>query len=321
MSYGLKYTLQFRDKLNANVTDYSNVWTVNIYKNGYAGSSSPVIGTDKPIILNYKKQDLTSPLIGSELTINLMATTSLTEFDEFMTAVPLQYYVDVLKNGSTWWSGVNTTDNFTRAFSNTPYTIALKFNCGLGELQWRLYENSGLLFTGSEKLIEIVNNCLAYLPYNKNVREIINIREDNMDDTVGLLEQVYLADLAFNTIGDDGVTHGLQCNKLLNQLLASIGCRIYQSNNMWWIERIYERVGTTVTYFDYATGAVSTANSITHSASGSLSLTTVINNSSLPRVLATTELSATQKFSALNYQFNSQSVQNLELVPNAFFEK
>jgi hypothetical protein len=321
MSYGLKYTLQFRDTLNANGTDYSNVWTVNIYENGYGGSSSSVIGTDKPIALNYKKQDLMSPLIGSELTINIQATASLQQYDEFLTAAPLQYYVDVLKNGTTWWSGVNTTDNFTRAFSNNPYSIALKFNCGLGELQWRLYENAGLLYTGSEQLIEIINNCLSFLPYNKTVREIINIREDNMDNTRGLLEQLYIADLVFNTVGDDGVTHGLQCNKLLNQLLTSLNCRIYQSNNTWYVERIYERINTSLTYFDYALpGTPTTNNSISYRATGTLNVAATVNNSSIPRLLKSTELAATQKYSALNYQFNSQSINSLELIPNAFFE-
>src|ERR1700722_15540990 len=121
MSYGLKYTLTFRDSTQISYSGaLGALWKINIYQNGYSGSSSSVIGTDSPVTLNYKKQDLISPLCGSELTLSLMAMSN-NQYDEFLTAEPLQYYVDILKstnNGSsytTYWSGVNTTDTYTES--------------------------------------------------------------------------------------------------------------------------------------------------------------------------------------------------------------
>lgn len=320
MAYAKKYTLEFRDLLNIKGVDHTNVWTVNIYSSGFVGSSTSVTASDKPITLNYKKQDVFAPLIGSELTIELMAT-AVGQYDEFLNAGPLQYYVDVLKNGSTWWSGVNTTDNFTQPYSNAPYKIALKFNCGLGELQWRRYENSNNLYTSNEQIIQIISNCLSFLPYTKNAREIINIREDTMSDSSGLLEQLYLMDSVLWEIGDDGATHGLNCNKLLSQLLTSLNCRMYQSNNTWYVERIYERTGTSLTYFDYTlNSAPQTGNLFTHSATGTLNVAQAIDNTTIPRLLSSSEVAATQKYSSINYEFIIPAEETVELIPNPFFE-
>ncbi len=279
-------------------------------------------------MLDYRKQSLEAPLASSELILNLHATT-LNQYDEFLTAAPLAYYIDLQKStdgGVTWntyWSGVNTTDIYTQRYSNAPYQINIKFNDGLGELQWHRYENSGALFVGNEQIIEIIANCLSFLPYSKNVREIINIREDTMSDASGLLEQLYLADLAFMEVGNDGLVHGIQCNKLLSQILTALNCRLYQSNNMWFVERIYERVGTSVTYFDYtmpAPGVITTNNSIVHSGTSLLSLFVSINNALQPKIISESEIAITKKQPILVYNLKTASYDNEQLVPNPYFE-
>ncbi|MGH7233868.1 MAG: hypothetical protein ACREF7_00265, partial [Candidatus Saccharimonadales bacterium] len=327
MSYSLKYTLTFREQTGTAST--GALYKINIYESGFSGDSAAMIASGNPITLSYKKQDLISPIMGSELTLGLMSTTN-EQYAEFLTAAPLQYYVDVListNNGtsySTYWSGVNTTDCYTEPWQQPPYDINLKFNCGLGELQWHRYENPTYLISGVEQLIAIISNCLSFLPYIKNVREMINIREDTMNDLAGFLEQTYLMDIGFCQIADDGVLHGLQCNTLLNQILTALNCRIYQSNNMWFVERIWERTQSTFTYFDYTpTGAIQNPP-YTYSNVGSGTLNTIksIANSTMPKLLGGGELAATQKKPSLAYNFSggAQGIDNVELLVNSFFE-
>ncbi|HTB05337.1 MAG TPA: hypothetical protein VK806_00190 [Bacteroidia bacterium] len=327
MSYGLKYTLTFRDLVQVSYGGAKGqLWKINIYQNGFSGSSAAIIGDNSPIKLNYKKQDLISPLCGSELTIGLYATTN-NQYDEFLTAEPLQYYADILRsqdNGSTYqtyWSGVNTTDTYTESYSNAPYNIQVKFNDGIGELQWHRYENAGALFSGYEQVIQIINNVMAFLPYQKNVREMINIREDTMLDTKGLLEQLYLSDYAFMETGDDGLTHGINCNKLLNNILTSLNCRMYQSNSKWYIERIYERTNNYIQCYDYTiTGSITTANTITSSGSGVENKVLVVSNSSFPKITEGSELAVTKKQTSLAYKLNTSQFANLQLINNPYFE-
>jgi|GEM_PF-1508290 len=325
MSYGLKYTLTFREETGTATT--GAMYKINIYELSYGGSSTSVKGSDNPITLSYKKQDLISPIMGSELTIGLMSTTN-GRYIEFATAAPLQYYVDVLQslnNGSsysTYWSGVNTTDCYSEPYQDAPYTINLKFNCGLGELQFHRYENSGNLVEGLESLILTISNCLSFLPYTKNVREIINIREDRTLDTSGFLEQVFLSDMGFTQIADDGALHGIKCNTLLNQILTSLNCRMYQANNMWYIERIWERTQASVNYFDYT--PISTfqvpGTAISNIGSGTFASSVAIHNSSQPKLLNGGDWSVTQKKTGLSYQYNTSAEDVVQLVANPYFE-
>lgn len=322
MSYGLKYTFTFRDEVLSNT-----LYKVNIYKSGWGGGSTAVKAAANPLSLSYKKQDLISPICGSELTIGLMSVTN-NQFAEFLTAAPLQYYVDVLKstnNGVTWttyWSGVNTTDCYTEPWKNAPYPINLKFNCGLGELQWHRYEAASTLITGLEQVVAIISNCLSFLPYIKNIREIMSIREDTMSDSSGLLEQIYLMDVAFDEVADDGILHGISCNKLLSQILTALNCRIYQSNNMWHVQRIYDLTKNSVTYFDYQpTGIIQNPPyTYTHIGTGSYDPRLDIANASQPKLIDGGDLGTTQKKPSLAYQFMGGQIDNVELLVNSYFE-
>jgi hypothetical protein len=121
MSYGLKYSLTFRDS-----TVISNkLWQILIYKNGWSGATLLVTGAESPLQLSYKKASLQAAICGSELTVALIATSD-GEFDDFLTAAPLAYYCVVqysTNGGSTWnnyWNGVNTTDTYSQTHSNVP---------------------------------------------------------------------------------------------------------------------------------------------------------------------------------------------------------
>lgn len=324
MAYGLKYTLTFRDEIpNSGV-----LYEIKIYESGWMDASSALICSEKPLTLNYKKGSLNTAIYGSELTVGIYATTP-GQYDAFLTAEPLQFYIQVYQstnNGgsySLYWQGVNTTDNFSQPESYNPYLINLKFNCGLGELQWHRYEDDNIIVGGNEQIIQILFNCLSFLPYAINVAEFVNIREDTMSDANGLLEQLYLMDQAFYEIGDDGIVHGMNCNKVLNLILTALGCRIYQSNNQWFVERVTERTGTAPLTFIYdspGSGVWTSNNGISHASNSDLTLTLDINNASLPRLLATSEKTVTQKQPILAYNFNVSDYDNFQLVPNPWFE-
>lgn len=322
MSYGLKYQISsFRDSTVIG----NNLWRINIYSNGYGGSVTAVSGTDSVINISYKKQDITAAINGSECTLGLYATTT-GQYDEFLTAAPLQYWLQVYKStdgGTTWnvyWQGVNTTDTVSETYVSAPYQVSLKFNCGLGELQWHRYENSGALFDSYEQVIQVLNNCFSFLPYSLNIREIINVREDTMTDSSGLLQQLYIDDQAFYENGPDQLVHGIPCMKIIQMICTGLNCRVYQSNNMWFVERIYERTKTSVKYFDYTTGSITTANTMAYSATGTLAWTRTISNSTYPKLLGSSEKGVTTKNPITVFTLDTSAYNNDELIPNPFFE-
>ena len=50
MAYGLKYTIPFKD-----IDNFSNV--VEIYQDGFVGSSTELIATDVPAVHKYERED------------------------------------------------------------------------------------------------------------------------------------------------------------------------------------------------------------------------------------------------------------------------
>ncbi len=319
MSYGLKYQLLFNDEIKGSLS--YNSYVIDIYKKSYSGSVIDLTATAKPISISYKKQALMAGIMASEATVELYGTT-LGMFDEFKTAAPLSYYVKVTKNGGDFWYGVITTDSYTQGHASAPYSCRLRFNDGLGELQWHRYENSGALMAQLEQTVQIINNTFSFLPYNLKLTEAINVREDTMSDARGLLEQLYLDDLAFTEQGDDGLMHGINCNKLLSTLMTSLTCRIYQCEGTWFIERVVERTsGSTLFTFDYTlTGAFETSNTFSGISRGLSNILLSIDNNSMPRIVDSSEDSVTIKNPSISYGLDTTSFNNLELVPNAFFE-
>ena len=72
MAYNTKYRLDFSD-----VQGHKR--RVEILKKDYGGSVLPMIGTDEPVVIEWKADDdFYEPLIGSTCTLNLIVTYDVT---------------------------------------------------------------------------------------------------------------------------------------------------------------------------------------------------------------------------------------------------
>jgi hypothetical protein len=78
MAYGLKYTIPFKD-----VDNNANV--VEIYQDGFVGTSTELIATDVPAVHKYEREDnedILSPIMSATLTISFYSTEN-TDFSNF----------------------------------------------------------------------------------------------------------------------------------------------------------------------------------------------------------------------------------------------
>jgi hypothetical protein len=87
MAYGLKYQLTFDDAFVSPSSTNKSLYRVSIYKDGYTGSTYPIIGTANPVIIETIDSEGKSfnPIISKKATVNVIANSNF-NIEEFFNA-------------------------------------------------------------------------------------------------------------------------------------------------------------------------------------------------------------------------------------------
>jgi len=234
--FATKYRLEFGDDYN----DFK--YRVIIQERGYSGAVLPMIGGSDPVVLKWEgDDDFYEPIKGSQCTINLMVTDSVT-YDDFYNEpersykVLLQWYGYNGEGGgpsrwNTFWSGWLVYDSYKEFVTTTPYPITLTAIDGLGALD------------------DYFLNPVTYRPqfgasnqYPSQIKLIADIlREINLDleiiathEWVTYEDQLYIANSA---AFDSFLFNGKQMNakEILTAILQSTNSRIFQADNRWCV--------------------------------------------------------------------------------------
>ena len=97
---------EFRDNLN-------NLWTINIYKDGYSGETRELILGDSPCVIEYVSDDPFKPVKYSGASIRILTPTIL---KELYTGKILDVQIEILKNNTLFWKGVNTPNVYNQEY-------------------------------------------------------------------------------------------------------------------------------------------------------------------------------------------------------------
>jgi hypothetical protein len=236
-SFTTKYRLEFGD-------DYSDfTYRLIIQKRGYVGAILPIIGTNDPVVIKWEgDDDFYEPIKGSQCTINLMVTDSVS-YDDFYNAPEKTYKVLVQWYGAdpvggpniwnTFWSGWLVSDTFKELVNTKPFPITLTAIDGLGSVNgfkvnaaaYRPQYSTENSYPLQIKLIaDILRNIDLKLQIYAN-HEWLQYRPANP-----FLPQ--------NTAAFDSfIQEGEQMNakEILSAILKSTNSRIFQSDNKWCI--------------------------------------------------------------------------------------
>ena len=228
MAYGVKYRLDFSDVR-------SRKRRVEILKKDYVGPVLPMIGTDEPVVIEWKADDdFYEPLIGSQCQLNLWVTDDVT-YDQFYLFNEREYSVKVYYESgpdvyTVYWNGWIANDIYSEAITTTPYQLTVNANDGLGSLEafdtwipavgeadatlWKfIYKNLQLIDLGFD--IWISNDIRIY------TESIWN----NVFDDVTIYKEGVFQD---NYIIQDA-------KKVLRSILIAFNCKIYQAYGRWII--------------------------------------------------------------------------------------
>ena len=235
-------------------------WDVRIRKKGYSGANALKTGGANPVTISWAGSDFFwNPSVKpSTCTISFK---SLTEFEymEFFDAAFEDYQVVIVDNdtSSVVWVGYNEPGAYQEPYTDTPYPVTLRFTDGLNNLKNEEFKDGANLFTGQQHLIEVMRHCLNTIGTNyasdgqgpRNIVEIFNVYETNMTDGVAAsaLAQMFV-DVSLYRIIKDKIEEGMSKWDVLDAVLTSIGCHIFQAGGFWYVIRAKEYKETQLTF-------------------------------------------------------------------------
>jgi len=250
MVYGKKYQL-------ISLTKNDTTAIVELWEQAYI--DDPIIYPVVVMNLQYlpKSDFVYEPIIASQLDVTIDVTDNLEQMPDLTTLDDRKYLVKLFINGTQEWSGFVLSDNVQ--FSYTTGRKQLSFNAidGLGMLEsmpfdpqvantWIDYEPVFLIYIIKKALLQIgvlqlnIHAICSYYALNMTTRAT-NTAADMFSQAMMPLNNFLLS---------DGVTYQ-NALSVLSYLLKSIGCRLFQARNKWYIIAINEFANETVYFTEY----------------------------------------------------------------------
>ncbi len=202
---------------------------------------------------------------------------------------------DVIASGAVantvLWTGYIESGMYSEPWQGVPYPISLNFNCGLGRLKNITFTadgtRAGTKHTGAKSLLEVIRLCLNQLPTPLSIREVYNIYEETQTTATSdsPLTQVYILPEYYNELDSDQeppIESARSCWDVLVGVLGSLGARIFQWDNYWYIVRHEEIDATTLTYREFLP-RVGSESTLTVDSSGTISHDLTISNDTANR--------------------------------------
>lgn len=238
--YNAKYFFTFYADRDTRIEDgIADDYLCTISQLDYEGESTEIQAQQNPIQITYQNtsSNKLEPIIGSEATLNLIATEDF-QLEDLYTENEREFLVEIFRNDSLIWTGFIIPDGCQEAFTFAPYPISVNAVDGLGLLKNLSYvQNDGNFYLGKQSFIEVIEACLTRLEAHSLVlNTCVNIYETSMTqgDSYDPLDQAYVN--AERYLKDDQFTP-MNCEEVLKSILEEWTAVMIQSNGEWYIYR------------------------------------------------------------------------------------
>ena len=251
MAYGLRYNLQqaLRD---------GTTLLIDIYEDGYTGGSIyNYEAISVSISPNTNTDEVEPGIISSELNISFLMSTQ-SDYDNFPDLLNFndrKYYVEVIRSSSVIWRGFMFNDYVTIPFSTGTTQVDVTCIDALSFLKYIPFAYPDNVNTTTTLLIVILGglnalgfktlgnlySCCSYYGSSMNNRGT-GTQYEPFAQTY-----IYKRDLVGKNYYD-----------MIEQVVKSFGCRLFQYNGDWWITSANEMASSTVYYtlYDASSNAV-----------------------------------------------------------------
>ena len=248
MAYGLKYTIPFKD-----IDNFSNV--VEIYQDGFVGTSTELIATEAPAVHKYEREDnedITSSIMSATLTISFYST-DVTDFRNFFSYSDREFLVVHKFDGNVVFKGYLLNDITGEPFQDPPYPVVVTATDGLAQLK-------EISLTGPSEdtdLGTLIFDQLNTLELELDFEVCNDLYEGLvMDNSLSIFAQAEGENLKVQEFTFDEL--GLNAFDFLLEICKTMGWVLFQRDGRWIIQRAISRnINTTKIFIhDWDTYAV-----------------------------------------------------------------
>ena len=230
MSYATKYQVAFYDFYDQTVYAY-------LKKRDYIGVVTTLKAGDQnpPMIVPETGDDLLFyPINGTYISLKILEE-SFALLSELYTNDAREWLVELEIDGNPYWSGYLLPGEYSTPYNDVNHIIEIKAADQLGYLRNVKYDSMDEWDIHTP--MEMLEKILVHTDLDLNLREAVNLYEDNMDDTVAdsPLDQCWLDQ--GNYIEDEDTGEMKSCYDVLYDLLFKFTAIIRQVNGEWHIWR------------------------------------------------------------------------------------
>jgi hypothetical protein len=248
MAYGLKYTIPFKD-----VDNYSNL--VEIYQDGFVGTSTELIATEQPATHKYEREDnedITTPIMSTTFTISFYSTET-TDFRNFFSYSDREFLVVHKFEGNVVFKGYLLNDITGEPFQDPPYPVVVTATDGLAQLK----EVDLVGPSVDTELGSLIFETLNRLDLELDIEVCNDLYEGLvMDNTRSIFDQVEGEQLLVQDFTFDELE--INAYDFLLEICRTFGWILLQKNGRWLIQRPIARniEGTMIYVHSYVDGSV-----------------------------------------------------------------
>lgn len=172
---------------------------------------------------------------GSSCQVNIKAIGDF-ELSSLYTADEKEWRVDI--TDSFTWSGFLIPDSCNEPYASKPYDVSVRATDGLGTLKdLPFLQSDDTKYKGYMSDKELISEILLKTGLRLPIAIGVNTFESIMDPDICPLSQTYINLAAF--YNDDN--NPLNCEEVLNSVLARWSVRLHQFNGKWQVINILEK--------------------------------------------------------------------------------
>lgn len=239
MAYYDKYKITFATKTSKTVYLYIQEDLVS------APTIVEYIGINVSLEYIPSSDDAFEPIFASQLNVTMDVTDDLASIPEFTSINDRKYFCKLFLGNDLEWCGYLLNDNIQISFSTGRKEIAFSAVDGLGMLKEipLPITNLGNRTNDLKSVLYYMQTALNALsfPTNPNLFTVCSYFAGGMTDrTSGTqyepFSQTYLP---IRTFKNEDYTYE-DCLTVLEKLLKSFGCRLFQAGGKWWVVAVNE---------------------------------------------------------------------------------
>lgn len=249
MAYELRYTISqlLRDE---------TLQIVKIYEKDYIGSTITSYDATSIILQpNSNEEDPIGGIISSQLNVSFLISTQedYNNFPDLLNYDDYKYYVELVIGESVKWKGFLFNDYVNVEFTTGNQEVNIVCIDGLSFLRYIIYDSEESI-NDNIALLYIIGEGLSKIQYNTmgNIYSLISYYSSTMTN-----RSVNFAEPLAQSYQYRRDFINLDYYNIIENIVKSFGCRLFQANGDWYILPI-NQLDTTLYYTKYSTAPIPT---------------------------------------------------------------